>query len=208
MRKSARCGILLCLLGGSAVEAGELYRWTDNQGRIHISDRLPPGQTTYSTLNPRGIRIQDVQPAAPEDPADSAARERMQRETARLRQSYVSEADIEALRDQRLADIRGNLEFLQQQRAVLIEQLGGLKTRQAAAREAGKAVPPILETQIRQVASELTAHDRAIAERNEDLIATRATYDADIAAYRRLIGSPPADTQRLSPESGSQPRRP
>ena len=208
MRKSARYGILLCLLGNPAVDAGELYRWTDDQGRVHISDRLPPGQTTYSTLNPRGIRIQDVQPALPEDPADPAAQERMRRETARLRQSYVSEADIAALRDQRLADIQGTLDFLQQQRAVLIEQLGGLETRRAAANEAGKPVPPILETQIRQVTSALTAHDRAIAERNQDLIATRAAYDADIAAYRKLIGSPPGDPPRLSPESGSPPRRP
>jgi hypothetical protein len=208
MRKSVRCGVLLCLIGSPPVDAGELYRWSDDQGRVHISDRLPPGQTTYSTLNPRGIRIQDVQPAATVDPADLAAREQVRRDAARLRQSYGSEADIETLRDQRLADLTVNLDFLQQQRAVLIEQLGGLKTRRAAVAEAGKGVPPILETQIRQVASELAAHDRAIAERNQDLVATRAAYDADLAAYRKLIGSPPADAARLSPESASPPPRP
>ncbi|HXF08169.1 MAG TPA: DUF4124 domain-containing protein [Candidatus Acidoferrales bacterium] len=208
MRKSARYGILLCLFGSPAVDAGELYRWMDDQGRLHISDRLPPGQTTYSTLDTHGVRIQDIQLAPPEDPVDSAARERMRQEIARLRQSYVSEADIEALRDQRLADIQSNLDFLKQQRAALIEELGALKTRRAAVVEAGKAVPPILETQIQQTTRALTAHDRAIAERNQDLVATRAAYDADLAAYRKLIGSPPADAARLSTESASPPPRP
>lgn len=205
MRVRARCGILFCLLGGPLAYAGELYRWADEQGRIHISDRLPPGQTTYSTLNPRGVRIHDVQPAAIEDPADRAAREQVQRDTARLRQSYASEAEIEALREQRLADLKVNLDFLHQQRAVLIAQLGVLKTRRGAAAEAGKPVPPILETQIRQVDSDLAAHDRAIAERNQDMVATRAAYEADIAAYRKLIGSPPLT---LSPESASPRPRP
>lgn len=208
MRKSVRCGVLLCLLGSPSVDAGELYRWSDDQGRVHISDRLPPGQTTYSTLNPRGIRIQDVQPAPTVDPEDLATREQVQRDTARLRQSYGSEADIKTIRDQRLADLQANLDFLQQQRAALIEELGALKTRRAAVVETGKAVPPILETQIQQVTSALTAHDRAIAERNQDLVATRAAYDADLAAYRKLIGSPPADAARLSTESASPPPRP
>jgi hypothetical protein len=208
MRARARCGILLCLLGCPSADAGELYRWADDQGRVHISDRLPPGQTTYSTLNPRGVRIHDVQPSAAEDPADALAREQIRRDTARLRQSYASEADIETQRDQRLADLRVNLDFLQQQRAVLIEHLGGLKTRRAAVTEAGKPVPPVLASQIRQVTDELTAHDRAIAERSQDLIATRAAYDADIAAYRKLIGSPPTNGAPLSPESASPRPRP
>lgn len=199
---------VLCLTGAFAAEAAELYRWVDEQGRIQVSDRLPPGQTRYTTLNPKGIRIQDVAPQPAPTPQDWAAQQAHEQQAARLRQLYGSAAEIQAIRDQHLDDLQANLAFLQEQRAGLVSQLAGLKAREAAFLEGGKAIPPNLRKQIQQSAGDLEAHERAIAQRQQDIEQTRAAYEADLAAYRALNGAPSPSSGNLKDESASPPPRP
>ncbi|MGB5234603.1 MAG: DUF4124 domain-containing protein [Candidatus Macondimonas sp.] len=199
---------VLCLAGAFAVDAAELYRWVDEQGRIQVSDRLPPGQTRYTTLNPKGIRIQDVAPQPAPTPQDRAAQQAHEQQAARLRQLYGSAAEIQAIRDQHLDDLQANLAFLQEQRAGLVSQLAGLKAREAAFLEGGKAIPPNLRKQIQQSAGDLEAHERAIAQRQQDLEQTRAAYEADLEAYRALNTAPSTPPGDLKDESASPPPRP
>lgn len=199
---------VLCLAGAFAVDAAELYRWVDEQGRVQVSDRLPPGQTRYTTLNPKGIRIQDVAPQSSPTPQDRAAQQAHEQQAARLRQLYGSAAEIQTIRDQQLDDLQANLAFLQEQRARLVSQLAGLKAREAAFLEGGKTIPPTLRKQIQQSAGDLEAHERAIAQRQQDLEHTRAAYEADLEAYRALVESPATASGDLKDESASPPPRP
>lgn len=199
---------VLCLAGAFAVDAAELYRWVDEQGRVQVSDRLPAGQTRYTILNPKGVRIHDVAPQPVPTPRDRAAQQVHEQQVARLRQLYSSAAEIQTIRDQQLDDLQANLAFLQEQRARLVSQLAGLKAREAAFLEAGKAIPPILRKQIQQSAGDLAAHERAIAQRQQDLEQTRAAYEADLEAYRALVESPAPASGDLKDESASPPPRP
>jgi chromosome segregation ATPase len=199
---------VLCLAGAFAVDAAELYRWVDEQGRVQVSDRLPAGQTRYTTLNPKGIRIQDVAPQSSPTPQDRAAQQAHEQQAARLRQLYGSAAEIQTIRDQQLDDLQANLAFLQEQRARLVSQLAGLKAREAAFLEGGKTIPPTLRKQIQQSAGDLEAHERAIAQRQQDLEHTRAAYEADLEAYRALVESPATASGDLKDESASPPPRP
>ncbi|HBG30297.1 DUF4124 domain-containing protein [Candidatus Macondimonas diazotrophica] len=196
--------VLMCLVSSVSVGATELYRWVDDQGRVHVSDRLPPDQTSYRALNARGLPIREVAPPEIPDPNDLAARQAQAREADRLRRLYASEAEISALRDQRIEDLKASLAFLQDQRASLTAQLAALKTRQRTFAESGKAAPPLLQAQIRRVKADLDAHDRAIAERQTDMTHTRAVYAADLKAYRALVSSETAGSpESVNPESGS-----
>ncbi len=199
---------VLCLAGAFAADAVELYRWVDEQGRVQVSDRLPPGQTRYTTLNPKGIRIQDVAPQPVPSPRDRAAQQAHAQQAARLHQLYGSAAEILVIRDQHIDDLRASLAFLQEQRAGLVSQLAGLKAREAAFLEGGKAIPPNLRKQIQQSAGDLEAHERAIAQRQQDIEQTRAAYEADLAAYRALNGAPSPSPGNLKDESASPPPRP
>jgi hypothetical protein len=198
----------LCLAAAAAGDAAELYRWVDEQGRIQISDRLPPGQIRYTTLNPKGIRIHDVIPQPAPTPQERAAQQAQEQQAARLRQLYGSAAEIQAIRDQHLADLQASLAFLQEQRAGLVNQLAGLKAREAAFLEGKKAIPPNLRNQIQQSTGDLEAHERAIAQRQQDLEQTRAAYAADLAAYRALNAAPSPSPGNLKDESASPPPRP
>ncbi len=188
--------------------AAELYRWVDAQGQVHVSDSLPPGQTTYTTLNPKGVRVRDIMPPPASASKDLTVQKAHDQQAARLRQLYASEADLKTIRDQRLDDIRATLIFSTQQRSGLVSQLAGLKAREAAFVEAGKVVPPVLQKQIRQSEAGLAAHERAIAQRQQDLEQTRAAYEADLEAYRALVESPAPASGDLKDESASPPPHP
>lgn len=204
MAKGSWHWLLMCLASSVSVGATELYRWVDDQGRVHVSDRLPPGQTSYRALNAQGLPIREVTPPAIHDPNDLAARQAQAREADRLRRLYASEAEIEALRDQRIEDLEANLAFLQDQRASLTAQLAALRTRQRAFSESSKPVPPLLQAQIQRVMTDLDAHDRAIAERQADMTHTRAAYAADLKAYRALVSSATEESpEPVTPESVS-----
>lgn len=208
MAKRSWLGSVLCLAGAFTVDAAELYRWVDEQGRIQVSDRLPPGQTRYTTLNPKGIRIQDVAPQPAPSPEDRAAQQARAQQAARLRQLYASAAEIQAIRDQHLDDLQASLAFLQEQRAGLVSQLAGLKAREAAFLEGRKAIPPNLRQQIQQSTGDLEAHERAITQRQQDIEQTRAAYAADLEAYRALVESRVPETGDLKDESAFPPPRP
>lgn len=199
---------LLWLAGALPVGAAELYRWVDEQGRVQVSDRLPPGQTRYTTLNPQGIRLHDIAPPPVSAPQDRAAQQAHERQAARLHQLYGSETEIQAIRDQQLNDLQTNLAFLLEQRAALVSQLAGLKARETAFLAGGKAIPPNLRTQIQQSAGALAAHERAITQRQKDLEQTRAAYAADLEAYRVLIKAPMPTSGDLKDESAFPPPRP
>lgn len=197
----------LYLLGSLPAVAAELYRWVDEQGRVQVSDRLPPGKMRYTTLDQKGIRLKDVVPPPLAAPADQAAQQAREQQAARLRQLYGSVAEIEAIRDQHLNDLKAHLAFLQAQRARVIDQIAGLKAREAAF-EAGKGVPPNLQHQLQLSQEDLAAHERAINQRQQDLERTRAAYEADLAAYRALDAAQPTSSGGLQDGSVSPPPHP
>lgn len=65
----------LAALLATVAAAGEVYRWTDDQGRTQISDRPPPPGT-------RGATRQELRPESPTPEERRAAQERIQRDRA------------------------------------------------------------------------------------------------------------------------------
>ncbi|MFD2453595.1 DUF4124 domain-containing protein [Ideonella paludis] len=65
------CGLALALCG---VQAGELYKWTDAQGKVHFSDKPPkPSVATAKTVE---VKVQ---------PVTEAQRQEAQARLARLK---------------------------------------------------------------------------------------------------------------------------
>jgi hypothetical protein len=69
-------GLLLLLMGLllGAAQAAEIYKWTDDKGRTHYSDRPPPSsdvKTVRRDMPPEGAELSD--PAAAEAGASEAA---------------------------------------------------------------------------------------------------------------------------------------
>lgn len=87
--------IILTLLGLSAA-AAEVYRWTDEHGQVHFSQRPPPGGAQTMDLPATGTR---------NVPEDSELVERRQRER-RLLEAYDYEREQKKARQAREASVQ------------------------------------------------------------------------------------------------------
>ena len=57
-------GALLALCSAAASAAGEVYKWTDDEGRVHYTDAPPDGRD-YERIKVRGVVARaDAQPEA------------------------------------------------------------------------------------------------------------------------------------------------
>jgi uncharacterized Rmd1/YagE family protein len=106
-----------------SLTAETLYRWTDANGRMHISDKIPPEATrqAYDVLNSQGRVVRHVD--APLTEAERAAQEAAQlkeQEATRARKeqerkdriltlTYGSVEEIEFTRDERLSLIKSQM---------------------------------------------------------------------------------------------------
>lgn len=57
--------VLLLSMQGASVESKQLYRWTDDQGKVHYSDVIPPKDSKYgrSRLSEKGITLEEISAA-------------------------------------------------------------------------------------------------------------------------------------------------
>jgi hypothetical protein len=127
---------------GSSAEA-QLYRWIDDSGAVHYSDRLPPTQVEqgHTTLNREGVRTEIVAPAPTAEElkrveelerAQAAAAqqaERDRRAALELLQRFRSVEDLLLTRDGKIAAIdalgqttRDNIRQALQKRRALHQQ--------------------------------------------------------------------------------------
>ncbi|HET9680198.1 MAG TPA: DUF4124 domain-containing protein [Gammaproteobacteria bacterium] len=183
----------------AAEKVGNLYKWTDDEGRVHYTDTPPPeaANEEREVLNERGLTI-EVLPAekTPEQlAAEQRARELAAKQAAlaaeqakrdhALMATYTEVSEIERARDNRLlaveAKIRvasGSIENLEA-RIVKLE-------KQAARFENDKAVPPYIANQLNDARSQLLENQRYLMARRTEQEEIRAEYAEKISRFKAL----------------------
>ncbi|MCG8489178.1 MAG: DUF4124 domain-containing protein [Chromatiales bacterium] len=81
--------IFLCFNLSLGCHAGKLYKWVDDEGRTHYSDKLPPSEThrARSQLDQQGITVRKVDAAK----TDEELRQEQEQERLRLERQRVLE---------------------------------------------------------------------------------------------------------------------
>ncbi|ODB83796.1 hypothetical protein A3195_03840 [Candidatus Thiodiazotropha endoloripes] len=81
--------IFLCFNLSLSCYAGKLYKWVDDEGRTHYSDKLPPSEThrARSHLDQQGITVKQVDAAK----SDEELRQEQEQERLRLERQRVLE---------------------------------------------------------------------------------------------------------------------
>ena len=113
--------VLVVVFASPALEAGDLYRMTDEKGNVVYSDKVPPSQAKkgYGVLDSQGREKDSIAPEmsakaraeqerqrAAQEAAKRAADEQMRRENLLL-QLYGSEEAIQAARESMLQTTEG-----------------------------------------------------------------------------------------------------
>jgi hypothetical protein len=174
------------------------YRWTDDKGVVHYGDSVPPefAGRERSVLNGQGVEVGHVD--APKTAAQLAAqaqaeellRQRAQRDQTLL-STYVSVKDIEALRDERLMQIDGQLQATATYMESLASRLGALQERAQQFKPYSSdpnahRMPDDLAENLVHTANELRNQRKALDAKHQEQTEMRAQFESDIQRFREL----------------------
>jgi hypothetical protein len=192
------------LLAGAGSARAATYKWVDDKGVVHYTDKMPPEAVDKANveLNREGIPIKKTDKAlTPEQRRaneQEAERQRQlakqQEEVARrdraLMSSYTSEAEIDLARNRSLQTINNVV----QSTIAFSEQL----TKRRADAEAkkleykGKPMVAALDREIESIDAELARQADLIVQKKKETEIVIAKYDADKLRWRELVAAGPA----------------
>jgi len=182
--------------------ATKAYRWVDKDGVVHFGDTVPPeySEQAHQQLNQQGVPVRDFPRQL--SPAEAAAAEQSAAEQARQRQhdsyllnSYTKVEDIEQLRDERLAQIAGQMELARGSIASIDQRLTSLQNRLGTFRPYSSSanarrVPDQLAEEVVRTLGERRSMATQLQQREKEKADQLASFEADIARYKQLTTRP------------------
>jgi hypothetical protein len=178
----------------------EVYRCRDARGQSHFGQNIPaPCMDLDVEVLDRSGRVirtipgrRSLEQAAQQKAAEDAAKASEQRDRT-LIATYLSVADIERLRDQRL-------ELLDQQSRVTEQYIANLRERESRLMgdvqrfrpysddEAAPPVPDHIAEEIVNTVNGLQVYEQELAKNTAERAKLRAEFGADIARFKELRG--------------------
>ena len=193
---------LLTLSVGSVPAAGgkRLYRWVDQEGRVHDTDTIPSSAVDQgrAVLNSEGVRVKTVPPAkSAEAVAQEAELARLRKEQQALIEkrraadrvllrSFRSEDDIAMARDGKLAAINTMIQVTRSNVGRQQRALAKLRSTAADLERAGKPLPPQLTQDIASVERSIRDAYAGILDRQAQKKAIYDTFDKYTKRFREL----------------------
>ena len=214
------------LLAGAGSARATTYKWVDEKGVVHYTDKMPPEAVDKATteLSKEGVQLKKTDKAlSPEQRRANDQEVERQRQLAKqeeevarrdraLLSSYTSEAEIDLARNRSLQTINNVV----QSTVAFSDQL----TRRRAEAEAkkvefkGKPVVAALDREVESIDAELARQADLIAQKKHETEAVIAKYDADKRRWRELVaGKSASDANSASaapippPTSSSAPAK-
>lgn len=187
---------------GSSREA--FYRCRDAQGQTHYGDSMPRaciGQDT-EVLNDRGVLVRTIE--GEQSRAARVAREQVEAKARRERQlrdqrdrmlidTYLTVADIERLRDQRLDLLVAQYRITEQNMASLRERQGRLESqldrfKPYSNNPNAPPLPDHLAEEMVNTVNSLRVYREDLEKNRKEQEMLRRSFDADIQRFKELKG--------------------
>lgn len=163
-----------------------LYKWVDEQGNIHYSDRLEGSAPSRNPerLSANGIRVGAQHSALPTNRAEAKQYEEARRQAQRdatLLTSYRSEIELLRAHDELRVPIEASLRAAQEN----IDRLRG----EIRSREAVKGVPEQKAAEIVQLRQQLAEEELRLKELETKRFDLYERQNAEVARYRELVSA-------------------
>jgi len=207
VRAAARATIVFAAVAcaGVALAAGT-YKWTDEQGIVHYSDKAPPETPSKgaTVLDKQGRPVRKIEPPlTPEQLKAKTDEEERQRALAKakdeqarkdraLMQSYTSEDEIDIARSRAVSTIEAQIKSAQAFSADLTRRQQNIAKQKAG--YGGKPIPIELERESASVDGELSRQTILIRQKQEELVLATAKYDTIKQRWREIV----ADQERAA----------
>ena len=210
-------GGLVLLLAPPALAA--MYKWVDDKGVVHYTDKLPPEEVNKATVefNKQGVPVRKTE-AAPTTEQRRAKTEEEERSRQQAKQqseqdrrdrallsSYTSESEIELARNRSLHSIDSAMKSAQAYTETLTRRKRALEAK-IKNEYSDKPVPIVLQRELDGINTELGRQNDLIALKKGEIVQVNAKYDADRERWRALVaakGGEPAMAAKATPEANN-----
>lgn len=185
----AAFAILSCLLLPLESESGKLYRWVDEDGNVHFTDRMPADATRekHTVMDDAGNVVED------RETLEEERRKQGQREAERKEREKAAEAQREAEKEQRRRD-RVITQTFSTERDIELTRENRIEAVQVQIKVLEHGIEQLQENREAQVKRVENAGDEeaeeAARERLEDIddrIAQRQSQKEELVAKRAEI---------------------
>jgi hypothetical protein len=190
---------LLLVLAALPAEA-RLYKWVDEQGNVHYTDRVPPEVTERerAELDARGMTINKTQAAkTPEEIAREKQLEELRAEQKRveaeqraldevLLRTFRSEDDIVMARDGKVASVDTLIDVTRGTIAKQQERLTEMQRQAADMERQGKPVSPKQIEEMDALRDHIDDNYAAIVQNEQARQAIIDKHDRDLRRFRQL----------------------
>ena len=189
-------GLLFAMAPGARAA---LYKWTDERGVIHYSDKMPPDAVNRASteLNRDGTTVrkrEQVKPVAQRLPKDDSEEQQIRqaerdrvlasRRDRALMESYTNENEIELAKTRAVATIDGQIESAQAFIAQMQKRRDELDAKKSTF--APRPVPGEIVREIENIDSEVARQNTFIMAKKKEAATVMARYDADRLRFREL----------------------
>lgn len=186
------------LLLTATVAEAQMYRYTDENGQIVISNTIPQkaSRRGYDILNPKGRVVESVPPAPTTE--EIAAREAEKKRREALKQQQKQDRTLlkrfshpdQAVRamHRKVRELEGLSQLKQGNITVIVSQLNNEESRAADMERAGREVPQATLEKIRRLEAQVSDIEREIATQNAEIQDLKDVYEADILRLEEITG--------------------
>ena len=199
-RRTAALMLVMLLVPLHDAIAGKLYRWVDENGNVHYSDKVPAehAQHARSQLDNRGLEVRHINAAkTPEELAKEAELKRLKAEKKRLiaeqrardnvlLRTFRSEDDILMTRDGKLSSLDNSIQIIRTNIRRLKLRLADMQKRAANQERGGKSVSKEMLRDIESTRKQLKDAYTSVIKREQDKQVITEQYAADLARFRAL----------------------
>lgn len=222
MMKRFQCILGMMLLALSPAWAGKLYKWTDENGNVYYSDKLPPEtvEKEHHELNERGVTTKSVNREKTEEERQQetaakalaeAEKRRVAEEEARVRardqlllNTFTTERDLLLARQDRLDSIDSLINLTESNNLRLEQQVAETRQRMENIKNAGREVPENVSKQLENLEGQLTKNRNFILVKREERSKLEQQFDGDLKRYRELKGVTETATEQRAAEEATQ----
>ena len=187
-----------CVLAFAPAVHAATYKWVDDKGVVHYTDKIPPEAVNRATSSSTSRAFRSRRPS-PRSPASSSRRRRRKtsarsssRRSARsidrrdraLLSTYTMESEIDLARRRALSTIEQQMQSSTAYSLQLNKRKGELDGKKGALGD--KPVPPVLERELANINVELAKQNDLVAAKQKEVVLVNARYDADKKRWREL----------------------
>ena len=203
---------LVAAVFAGTVSAAGTYKWTDEQGVVHYSDKAPSETPAKgaTVLDKQGRSVRKIDPPLTSEQAKAKAdEEERQRALAKAKddqarkdkaliQSYTSESEIDIARARAMSTLEAQIKSAEIYSADLTRRQKNIAKQKASF--GSKPIPIEIEREATAIDNELSRQAILIRQKQGELTLVTAKYDTITQRWREIL----ADQQRAAAAADAQ----